>query len=53
MTSDRLRWSLLILFVGLMSMVVVIYAGVSVWVAGGILAAWLWIFVRYWPEEGE
>ena len=53
MTGERVKWSVLILFVGFMSMAVVIWAGVSVWVAAAILAAWLWIFVRYWPEEGE
>lgn len=50
MTLERIKWSALLIFCGIMSAAVVLVADVSPWVAGVILLAWVGIFIRLWPE---
>ena len=53
MSGEAVKWSGLMLFIGVVSAAVVLWTDVSPWVAGAILVAWLVIFVALWPKEGE
>ena len=53
MTFERVKWSLLLLWIGVLSVAMIIVTDAHVGAIALVLAFWVVVFIRYWPEEGE
>lgn len=53
LTRDRFVWSLLLAWMGVLSVAMILATDAAVWAVALVLLFWTYVFVRLWPDDEE